>query len=152
MSDRILTGEAAKYGMRDDACHYAMARSCLGYLLQLEQPELHAAFLEEFRLARYSAEYWSSHARKTGERTEDIGQLAARLCSRNSYLYVNWIRLWGPEEPEDDPCLQRRLDQIYDPIYYAALLGLKDVVKLLQQECAQGSYKNRPRASVQATA
>ncbi|KAF1973791.1 hypothetical protein BU23DRAFT_580048 [Bimuria novae-zelandiae CBS 107.79] len=71
--DRIWTGEAAKYGMRDDVCHDAMVRSCLGYLLQFEQSELHPGFLQVFRLARYSAEYWISHARKIGEQTEEMG-------------------------------------------------------------------------------
>ncbi|KAF2250795.1 hypothetical protein BU26DRAFT_517582 [Trematosphaeria pertusa] len=131
ISDRIWTGEAAKYGMRDDVCHDAMVRSCLGYLLQFKQLELHPGFLQVFRLARYSAEYWISHARKTGEQTEEMGQLAIRLCSKNSSSYVNWIRLWDPERPRKNPDFQKRLEEIHEPLYYAALLDLRGVVKLL---------------------
>ncbi|KAF1964419.1 hypothetical protein BU23DRAFT_585581 [Bimuria novae-zelandiae CBS 107.79] len=48
ISDRIWTREAAKYGMRDNVCHDAIVRSCLGYLLQFEQSELHPGFLQLF--------------------------------------------------------------------------------------------------------
>jgi hypothetical protein len=33
VSDRICTGKAAKYSIRDKVCHSAIASSCLGYLL-----------------------------------------------------------------------------------------------------------------------
>ncbi|KAF1966679.1 ankyrin, partial [Bimuria novae-zelandiae CBS 107.79] len=153
ISDRIWTGEAAKYGMRDDVCHDAMVRSCLGYLLQFEQSELHPGFLQVFRLARYSAEYWISHARKTGEQTEEMGQLAIRLCSKNSSSYANWIRLWDPERPWKEPDFQKRLEEIHEPLYYAALLDLRGVVvKLLLDTGADvnaqgGEYGNALQAA-----
>lgn len=37
VSDRICKGKAARYAMRDDVCHDALATSCLGYLLQFQQ-------------------------------------------------------------------------------------------------------------------
>jgi hypothetical protein len=58
LSHRILTGGSAQYGMQATACHGAMAKGCLKYLLQFHQPE---SFSEEvfkkFKLARYSAEF-----------------------------------------------------------------------------------------------
>ncbi|PVH91815.1 hypothetical protein DM02DRAFT_663579 [Periconia macrospinosa] len=89
VSDRIWTGKAAKYGMRDNACHDAIARSCLGYLLQFQQLELDLECLSTFRLARYSAEFWISHTQKTGEQTEETDQIAIRLCSKKSSANVN---------------------------------------------------------------
>jgi len=57
VSDRIWKGEAAKYSMQDNTCHDTIARSCLGYLLQFQQPELELDCLRKFRLARYSAKF-----------------------------------------------------------------------------------------------
>jgi hypothetical protein len=60
VSDRIWTGKAARYGMREDICHNSLATSCLSYLLQFQQLELKPDFLKSFKLARYSAEFWTS--------------------------------------------------------------------------------------------
>jgi hypothetical protein len=131
VSDRIWTGNAAKYGMHDTVCHNDIARSCLSYLLQFDQSELHPDFLQVFRLARYSAEYWVSHTQKTGERTEEIDQMAIRLLSMKNPAYVNWIRLWNPEQPRQGLDSQRGREEIQEPLYYVALFGLRGVVKLL---------------------
>ncbi|KAF1969208.1 hypothetical protein BU23DRAFT_477739 [Bimuria novae-zelandiae CBS 107.79] len=68
VSTRILRGKAAEYGMQDTVCHGAISTGCLGYLLQFQQPKLAPdKFLEMFKLARYSAEFWISHLQKTGD-------------------------------------------------------------------------------------
>ncbi|KAH8695893.1 ankyrin repeat-containing domain protein [Phaeosphaeriaceae sp. PMI808] len=152
VSDIIRTGKAAKYGMRDDVCHDAIARSCIGYLLQFQQLKLNPDCLSTFRLARYSAEFWIRHARKTGELTKEMGQIAIRLCSKRNTAYVNWIRLWDPENPWEKPDFQKGPRKIPDPLYYAALLNLRGVVKLLLEKGADvhaqgGWYGNALQAA-----
>ncbi|KAF2737831.1 hypothetical protein EJ04DRAFT_460527, partial [Polyplosphaeria fusca] len=144
ISDRIWTGKAAKYGMRDDFSHNTIAASCLRYLLQLQQPELTLESLKIFKLARYSAEFWTSHALETHEPTTEIKDWAIRLCCKENPAYVNWIRLWDPDEPWREPDFRKDLKEISNPLYYTALLGLRDVVKVLLDKGAdvnaQGGY------------
>lgn len=152
VSDRIWTGKAAKYGMRGDVCHNAIASGSLGYLVQFQQPQLKPDILRSFKLARYSAEFWSSHACKRENLTKETTQIAARLCSRESFAYINWIRLWNPENPWQKPNFWKVPKKIPNPLYFAALLNLRDVVKLLLDKDADvnaqdGYYGNALQAA-----
>ncbi|ORY14382.1 hypothetical protein BCR34DRAFT_231296 [Clohesyomyces aquaticus] len=152
VSDRIWTGKAAKYGMRGDVCHDAIAAGSLGYLLQFQQPQLKPDFLRSFNLARYSAEFWSSHAQKRGNLTKETTQIAVRLCSRESFAYINWIRLWNPDKPWDTPDFWKGPKKIPNPLYFAALLNLRDMVKVLLDKDADvnaqgGDYGNALQAA-----
>lgn len=89
VSDRICVGKAAKYSMREEVCHGTIATSCLGYLLQFQQSELGSDLLEFFKLARYSAEFWTGHAMEAGERTKATNQAAIRLCCKKEAAYIN---------------------------------------------------------------
>jgi len=154
VSDRIWTGKAARYGMQDDICHDALAASCLGYLLQFQQLELKPDFLESFKLARYSAEFWTRHAEKTDKQKKETNEAAIRLCCKKEPAYANWIRLWNPDKPLREPVLRKGLKKILDPLYYAALLGLREVVKMLLNKGAdvnaQGGYHGNPLQAASA--
>ena len=152
VSDRIWTGKAARYGMRDELCHDALASSCLGYLLQFQQSELKPDFLKSFQLADYSAEFWTRHAEKTGNWTKETNEAAIRLCCKKEPAYTNWVRLWDPDKPWRKPDLQKNLERIADPLYYAALLGLREVVELLLDKGADvnaqgGDFSNALQAA-----
>ncbi|KAF1999768.1 hypothetical protein P154DRAFT_523078 [Amniculicola lignicola CBS 123094] len=144
VSDRIWTGKAARYGMQDDVCHNALTTSCLGYLLQFQQLELKPDFLQSFKLALYSAEFWARHAEKTGKPTKEINEAVIRLCCKKEPPYANWVRLWDPDSPWGDPDLGKDFEDIPDPLYYVALLNLRDVVKVVLDKGAdvnaQGGY------------
>jgi ankyrin repeat protein len=148
LSDRIWKGEAAQYGMQDTICHEVIARGCLGYLFQFQQPELDSDnFPEIFKLATYSAEFWVSHAHKTGDRIKNISQVAIRLFSTENPAYLNWIRLYNPDTHWPDFPMSR--EKISHPLYYAALLGLRDVVSLLLENGSDpnevlGGYYGNP--------
>jgi hypothetical protein len=60
VSDRIRKGSAKQYSMQEGECHRVMTQGSLEYLIQLQQP-LSKKDLEGRALARYSAEFWSSH-------------------------------------------------------------------------------------------
>lgn len=125
VSDRILKGDAAQYGMQDDRCHDAIASGCLGYLLQFQQPELALNNHHEiFKLALYSAEFWISHAEKIGDRAKSTAQLAIRLFSMENTAYFNWAWLY-------DHSIRRVRAETPHPLYYAALSGLSKIVELL---------------------
>jgi hypothetical protein len=152
VSDRIWMGKAARYGMRDDICHDTLASSCLSYLLQFQQLELKPDFLESFKLARYSAMFWTRHAEKRDKITKETNETAIRLCCKKEPAYANWVRLWDPDKPWSKPDLQKGLEKIADPLYYAALLGLREVVELLLDKGADvnaqgGEYGNALQAA-----
>jgi hypothetical protein len=87
------------------------------------------------------------HGEKTDKRTKETNKAAIRLCCKKEPAYANWVRLWDPEKPWREPDLQKGLERIADPLYYAALLGLREVVKLLLDKGADvnaqgGDYGN----------
>ncbi|PVH91840.1 ankyrin [Periconia macrospinosa] len=144
VSERIWKGKAAVYGMRDNVCHDAIATGCLGYLLQFQQSKLEPDFLKLFKLARYSAEFWASHVQKGGDAMKETSQKAMQLCSKENYAYANWIRLWDPDRPWEKPKLEKTSNDIPNPLYYAALLDLRNLLKMLLEKDAdvnaQGGY------------
>jgi ankyrin repeat protein len=127
VSDRISAGRAARYSMRDDVCHDTITANCLGYLLQFQDPELKPDILQSFNLAHYSARFWPRHAKKVSEYTEATKETMIRLLCRNEPAYLNWTRMYDYSELG----FPKHIDKVMDPLYYAALFGLKDVVKLL---------------------
>ena len=96
VSDRIRQGLAKQYSMQETACQSAITRGSLKYLMQLQQL-LERETLQVFALARYSAEFWSSHLRKTRDKGEQASQLAASLMAKEEPAYLNWIRLHDPD-------------------------------------------------------
>jgi hypothetical protein len=151
VSDRIRQGLAKQYSMQEAECHNAIAKGSLKYLMQLQQL-LEEESLWVFALARYSAEFWSSHLRKTGDGGEQVSQLAASLMAREKPAYLTWIRLHDPDQPWKEPDLKKSADSILMPLYYAALLGFSTVTRLLLDKGAEvnsegGYYGNALQAA-----
>ena len=129
ISERIRRGPAKQYSMKETECHRAMTIGCLGYLNRFQQPlthEIHQASV----LAEYSAQFWSNHLQKTGDREEEMSRLAMRLLLMEEYVFANSIRFYNPERlhlyhHQVDPM------EIRTPLYYASSLGLITITKLL---------------------
>jgi hypothetical protein len=137
VSDRIKQGSAKQYIMHKVECHNAITKGSLKYLIQPEQP-LSKKVLEESALARYSAEFWSSHLRKTGDEMEQVSQLAMSLMATKEPAYLTWIQLYDPDRPwKKQPDLGKGLDRVPMPLYYAAELGLSRITRLLLDEGAE---------------
>ncbi|KAI5366970.1 hypothetical protein J4E82_010917, partial [Alternaria postmessia] len=151
VSDRIRQGSAKQYSMQEAACQSAITRGSLKYLIQLQQP-LERETLQVFALAGYSAEFWSSHLRKTRDEGEQASQLAATLMAKEEPAYLNWIWLHDPDRPWEKLKLEKNLDSIPMPLYYAALLGLSTTTRLLLDAGAEvnaqgGRYGNALQAA-----
>ncbi|OWY52202.1 HET-like protein [Alternaria alternata] len=151
VSDRIRQGSAKQYSMQEAVCQSAITRSSLKYLMQLQQP-LEEETLQVFALARYSAEFWSSHLRKTGDEIERVSQLTMGLLTREEPAYLNWLRLHDPDCPWEKLNLKKGFDNVPMPLYYAALLGFSAVAKLLLDKGADvnaqgGEYGNALQAA-----
>jgi hypothetical protein len=87
VSDRIKQGPAKQYNMHEAECHGVMMDGCLKYLIQLQRP-LSEEVIQTSALARYAAEFWSSHLRQTGEDMESLSQLAMGLMSTENPAYL----------------------------------------------------------------
>ncbi|KAF2652559.1 HET-domain-containing protein, partial [Lophiostoma macrostomum CBS 122681] len=135
VSERIKQGQAKQYSMQEVECHNALAKGSLMYLIQFQQP-LSTKVLEASALASYAAEFWSSHLRNTGDGTEG-SILAISLMSTDKPAYLNWIKLHDPDQPYKEPDLDRSLQSIATPLYYAALLGLSTITRLLLDKGAE---------------
>jgi hypothetical protein len=151
VSDRIRQGLAKQYSMQEAACQSAITRGSLKYLMQLQQL-LEEESLRVFALAKYSAEFWSSHLRKTKDEMEQVSHLTMGLLTREEPAYLNWLRLHDPDDPWEKTDLEKSADSILVPLYYAALLGLSTVTKLLLDQGADvnargGRYSNALQAA-----
>ncbi|KAF1954428.1 hypothetical protein CC80DRAFT_567678 [Byssothecium circinans] len=153
LSDRIGIGLAAHYAMQNAACHDAIARSCLGYLLQFQGPELlRHDNAKEFRLAEYSARFWIKHAQAAGEQSEGYTQEAMVMFREKKNTYLNWLRIYDPDREWKEPDFQKGLESLPAPLYYASLVGLRKIVKLLLDKDADvnaqgGRYGNALQAA-----
>jgi ankyrin repeat protein len=146
VSDRIKQGPAKRYNLNEAECHGVMMYGCLKYLLQLQRP-LSEEVIQTSALARYAAEFWSSHLGQTGEDMERLSQPAMGLMSTENPAYLTWIQLYDPDSPWMQPDLSKGLGRLTAPLYYAALLGLDTITKLLLDQGAEvnirgGRYGN----------
>jgi len=135
ISQRSQQGRAAQYSMHGADCNEVIARSCLGYLLQLQRPESFSEeSIEEFKLAQYSAEFWIRHAQESVEQTETLSRLVLNLFSTGSGAYLNWIRIYDPDSPYKRRQFGKVLGEVPAPLYYAARFALTKIVSLLLLE------------------
>lgn len=130
VSDRIKQGKAKQYSMQELDCHNSIARGSLMYLLQMQHP-LSEGILRTSALARYAAQFWSSHLQKTEDENEATSQLATSLLSVEKPACLTWVRLWDPDSPWKGPDLERNLKGVTTPLYYAAQSGLYVTTRLL---------------------
>ena len=151
VSDRIKRGPAKRYNMHAAQCHGMMVESCLKYLLQLQHP-FSIKLIRTSVLALYAAKFWINHLRQTGEDIERLSQLAMGLLSTGNPAYLTWVQLYDPESPSARADLSRGPESITAPLYYAALLGLDTITRLLLDQGAEvntrgGRYGNALHAA-----
>ncbi|KAH5552913.1 hypothetical protein HBI25_177950 [Parastagonospora nodorum] len=151
VSDRIKQGSAKQYSMQEAECHNAITKGSLKYIMQLQQP-LSEEALQMSALARYAAEFWSNHFRKMGEKVEGLCQLAMDLMSVKTPAYLTWVQLYNPDYPWMKLNLEKGLDSIAAPLYYAALLDLNTITRMLLDQGAEvnkqgGRYGNALHAA-----
>ncbi|KAL5371605.1 hypothetical protein DPSP01_014146 [Paraphaeosphaeria sporulosa] len=135
VSNRIKQGIARQYSMQE--CETAITKGCLKYLTRFQQP-LSREIAEASALARYAAEFWSTHLRKTGEEMAELNDLAMDLMSVENPAYLAWIQLYDPDHPYyGGPDLSKDLKSVAAPLYYAALLGLSTITQILVGQGAE---------------
>jgi hypothetical protein len=132
--------------MQEVECHNAIARGSLQYLIQFQQP-LSRETLKAFALAMYAAEFWSSHLQKTGDEIEQASQLTISLMAKEEPAYLNWIRLHDPDRTWEGPNVEKSLDTVPMPLYYAAMLGFGTITRLLLDKGADVNAQGGERGN-----
>ncbi len=137
-SKRILGQEAAKFGLSNVTAHAEIAEICLIYLLDqgLSRSAVNPKSYVEYPLAHYAAMNWFHHYKYTQNSATKQQDLILRLFQCQD-SFVTWINLHSIDLPWDhfNIDFNRPLVEIPDPIYYASLLGLHQVLyQLLDSE------------------
>jgi hypothetical protein len=147
-SGRCRQDRVIRYNMQDTTCNEFIAKSCLGYLLQFQRSDSFKRYIQESKLARYSAEFWTTHVQALPYKAEALNGLIMKLFSTGDGAYLNSIRIYDPDlfrRFRRSLNAERELGNIPTPLYYASRSGLNEIVSLLILETgadvnAQGGY------------
>ena len=127
-ADRLAesTRDVSCYHIRLEAAHTILVRACLGVLLQMDD-RIDFDSIKSFPLARYAAQYWTTHARieNVSSRIKDGMEC---LFDADKPHFATWLWIYNgdrlrsmstmcPEKPEAVP------------LYYAARFGFRDLAE-----------------------
>ena len=141
----FLKEESVKIGQESEvvytraAMNLEMAETCLVYLVGLVESEvvLHEENISNYPLARFSAELWDDFYREvvacSGESDVDmtrVNALVMRLFASREKM-LKWIQLCDPDYDTFGAFFDTPVSYVKSVMYYAALLGLPDIVSTL---------------------
>ena len=115
--------DVSRYHIRLEAAHAILAQACVGVLLRLDDG-IDRDKIENFPLARYAAEFWTTHAQaeNVSSRIKD-GMECLFDADKPHFATWRWIQgsmdTMCPEKPKSVP------------LYYAARFGFCDLTKHL---------------------
>ncbi|KAJ5311151.1 hypothetical protein N7476_007011 [Penicillium atrosanguineum] len=127
-SDRIRQQKAEIFAIDSGSANAELAQICLVYLLdsRLSDGILDEAKLQDFPLAHFAALYWHHFYQASREEKMKAEKLLLRLFQYETNSFVTWARLYETDRPCDlNVNIQRLMDDIASPIYYASFLGLE---------------------------
>ena len=126
---------APRWGFEPQTCHKTMAETCLYYLLHLgERAPLTEEIVRQYPLALYAAKYWWRHAQEV-DFTRDclIFRLASKLLTNEGTAFLVWVQLCNIDKLWEASDLTRTISTVPQPLYYAAFIGLSEVVGSIEQ-------------------
>ncbi|KAL9114847.1 MAG: hypothetical protein Q9227_001090 [Pyrenula ochraceoflavens] len=134
-SDRIREHGAAFFYLNCKFAHQQLTQICLVYLLDgpLASSALTEAIVAEYPLTSYAAEYWYLHNRQSAEDGERT-LCSIELLFERQLAFQNWILLFDPDWKVAEKWRQGSGHRLPSPLYYASLLGLGHVQKILVQK------------------
>lgn len=145
VSDRIKKGAAAYFLINYHLSQSIIAQTCLAYLLIFNKSDsirAPVAMPGPFPLHFYAAQYLSFHLQSAkNDPSLALQKLLQKFfTSTPSFALVKWIQMYRPDEPlavKEDIWLRTPIKEVAQPLYYASLLGLKQVVERLLEEGAE---------------
>jgi hypothetical protein len=154
MSSRFSSGLLSRYYISLEPAHTIVAQACLSVLLQLDNHS-NKRTIEEYPLARYSAQHWSDHA-KFQNVSLRVERAMKHLFDRDRPHFAAWVRVYDMDrESRRSLDSETPLQPDAPPIYYATLLDFPDVAEWLVNERSQyvnelGGYYGTPLCAAAA--
>jgi hypothetical protein len=126
-SGQLYPHSVVNIHINDRLAHQLISQTCLVCLLQLDRCDsVTSQEIAKFPLAPYAAEFWTFHAHTGGgDVLSTLQKLTVKLFQSDHLQFQNWIQLW---DADDD---WMRVSKSDSPLYYAALLGIQEVVQEL---------------------
>jgi hypothetical protein len=131
VSERIQTSPCSVYSIQEKSANISIAEACLAYLLQFDKPDSLTSRTLKLPLVDYTARYWTRHAQWAGEDAIAIHLLTMEFFLSKRDAYVNWVRLFDPDKPWEEPQITKDLTAVASPLYYASLIGSIETVRPL---------------------
>jgi ankyrin repeat protein len=127
--------DVSRYHIRLEGAHTILVRACLGVLLRLDDG-VDRGNIENFPLARYAAQYWATHARieNVSPRIKDGMEC---LFDADKPHFATWLWIYNEDRQGDSMSTMCPEKPEAVPLYYAAMLGFRDLAERLIAEHPQ---------------
>ena len=126
------TRDVSHYCIRLETAHLILAQACLDILLQFDD-RVDPDDIEGFPLARYAAQYWTTHAR-----VEDVSlHIEDRmecLFDADKPYFSTWLWIFNEDRGGQSMSTISPTKPEAVPLYYAARLGFQDLAEHLIAE------------------
>ena len=119
--------DVSRYHIQLDAAHTVLARACLGVLLQLGDG-VDQDGMKKFPLARYSAQYWTTHA-QFQDVSSHIKDGMERLFDADKPHFATWLWIYNDDQDGRSMSTARPEKPEAVPLYYAASFGFRDLAE-----------------------
>ncbi len=120
--------DVSRYHIRLGAAHTILAQACLGILLRLDD-RVDLDIIKSFPLALYAARYWLTHAR-VEDVLSRIKDGVECLFDADKPHFATWLWIYN-EDAENSLSTMRPEKPEAVPLYYAAMLGFRDLAERL---------------------
>src|ERR1700728_3498881 len=116
---------ASGFSIDEKLAHSYIAKTCLAYLLQFENPDmLNRDTISKYPLAKYAAEYWIMHVHYGAEESTDAQQeklIMTLFQPLHTAPFISWVRIHDIDDPDR---IFGKTSGIPSTIYYASCAGL----------------------------
>ena len=123
--------DVSRYHIRLEAAHTILAQACLGVLLRLDD-RVDRDNIDDFPLARYAAQYWATHAR-FGNGLSCIKDAMECLFDADKPHFATWLWIYNEDSGWSMSTPRLKKPEAV-PLYYAAMLGFRDLAEHLISE------------------
>ena len=121
--------DISRHHIRLESAHTILAQSCLGVLLRLDD-HVDRDSIKNFPLALYAARYWAMHARFENALSR-IKDGMERLFDADKPHFATWLWIYDQDRGGRSMFTMRPEKPEAVPLYYAAMLGFRDMAEHL---------------------
>jgi ankyrin repeat protein len=132
-ADRLRLAEpdrdVSRYHIRLDTAHTVLVRACLGALLRVDDG-VDQDSINNFPLAHYSAQYWTTHAQFQSVPSH-IKDGMECLFDADKPHFATWLWIYNDDQGGRSMSTMRPDKPEAVPLYYAASFGFRDLAEHL---------------------